>query len=433
MDGLSMDLPERSEQRFILPIGSYEPFVESVESFMEKKIFSDADIVQTIYMNTDEHLSPFGTSLKVRKYLPKQTDIPIVEGEQLLEIKRTDSGNKASKSRTKVDGIDDAEKLLNSTKCDYGPYLAVQYQRKHYVPTDGQGLRVTIDKDVNYFFLNSYGEWIKIGNEDDFFRIEVKRNKQDNEIAQMVEDILMTEGAVSTISKKYMSYNLLRRHRTGSITKPLYKDLSGIEIEAKLDVTGDVNDVFSEIRQMFKTKILDFYISRGSPHIMESGSINTYYHENGSDMVLKAVMKCDGARVVEKGYLEVVRDLYDFGCVTKRTETKKDFINVWDFHPDEVIGKLFRGRKTRYLENSETGRIYQLSLDHCCDLNGDEVMHQLEVEYVGTVKSGESSESDVIADISNIVQILIQKNLPIVPSTRTKESWLRRNIRYRER
>ena len=94
-----MDLPERVEERLFLVEEQINPLIEELGDVVTPLRFGNGGFVQTLYLNTPDHVVSFGTALRARRY-PTEFPQGYVDpnDEFFLEIKSLQT-NLASKLR----------------------------------------------------------------------------------------------------------------------------------------------------------------------------------------------------------------------------------------------------------------------------------------------------------------------------------------------
>ena len=422
MRNITLDLPRRIERRFIIP--SSAQFLDRVSPYVERKRFSDNRVVQTIYFNTDEHIVPFEMSLKARRYLPGFPAHPSLEDDTyFLDLKTTENEYK-QKVRLETT-LEEATEIVNGkfpfSEIPLRPYVLVHYSREHYVPNSSSKIRLTLDKDLRFFFFPpNQREAVEIGGEEDYVRIEIKEEEPDDVFDKVMREILTEISAFPTISKKFSAYNSLGLHRARTSGRPFHKELKDCEIESKLE--ADSEEVFHRVKQFFSDGHSDFKLSH-FPYTFESASINRYYRNNSG--LFKALFRGKNAHIVTKGKVEVMRNKFGLDCILKREELKgKDM----PLSPDvvasaQLLGELHRMRKAFWIENPRTTRFYHVSLDCCHGSPG--TLYEMEIEYTGRYTDfGKTREEEIIEDIAEITKTLVDKFPELRPSQLTKQGWL---------
>ena len=425
---IKIDLPTRTEQRYV--VLDAERFLALISPAVERKKFSDNDYVQTIYFNNEDHVVPFGLSLKARRYLPSSPDYPVLDNSiYFLDLK---SGLDQDKQKTRLEvSLEEATKFINKnyhfSEKPLRPYVAVVYWRRHYLPKNTDDIRLTLDTNLRYFFFPpNQKKGIEIGREDDFARLEIKIGKSDEKFNTLMSRVIREMGIFPVISKKSVAYRFLGKYLAQKFGKPFYKELKDCEIEAKLET--DSEKILPKIKNLFRKKNNDFQLPNHFPYTTQSASINRYY-KNKVDP-FKALLRGNVARIVRKEGLEIINDKFGLSCILKRKEIKGNAvpINSELLTSAELLGELHRRRKAFYLANIKTGRFYHISLDCCSSQSG--ILYEIEIEYTGrylenkTDEPQELTEKLIIDDIAQITKILLDKFPELKPSQLTKQAWL---------
>ncbi len=419
MKNVSVDLPNRTEKRYI--IQAPEALLEAISPHVREKVFSDNEYVQTTYFNNEDHVVPFTLSLKARKYLPEPITLPEIDDcIYLLDVKTGKKDNKQKVRREST--LRDAVELINRTykfQRPVRPYTTVGYHRNHYVPNNGNGMRITIDNGMEYFLFpegQTAGEFI---GQEDYTRVEVKGDDND-ETFRMLIRLIESLDVHPAISKKFTAYGLMGMCVTRKFGKKLRKDIKDCEIEAKLET--DSEDVFYEMKDLFRGEESGFRLPPHFPFTIESASINRYLRN--SDGIFKAKLGYDQIELVKKSETEIVDDLLRTNCIMKRRELKGTVVPMDSdiLKQAEILGELYRMRKAFWVD-TPNGRTYHISIDHCDGHPG--TLYEVEVEYVGNYEGTETAEEGkVVDDISRITDMFIKRFPSVRPSQLTKQAWL---------
>ncbi len=420
---IDFSMPEREEIRFALV--QHEHFLETIGGRFVSKQYSDKPYTQTIYFNNDDHDVPFGVSLKVRRYVqdPLCSLLSLTDKDYFLEVKKS-SGSKRTKTRD-VMTLEEAERFLNhqdSSMQNLRPYMAVVYHRRHFVPTDNTGVRVTLDDDIKYFyFLGS--DAIQTGSEDEYARLEIKETDS-CEASVFANDTAVAFGAVPVISKKCKGFYFATNFLTRRFGRPFYDELEDYEIEAKLDANGE--ESFRRAKRLFRSSSDNFLLAQHFPYTCETHGIQRYYAKD--DKTFRASFVGAGIKITGKWGETVIKDPFNLGCILKRRETKGSVIPA-DSHvlaSAEFIGCIDRSRKAFYVTNQATGRFYHISVD---DTSGSSShISQLEIEYVGKFGTNPiedpESEGHIVYDIATITRAILSNDPSLRPTTLTKKDFL---------
>lgn len=421
-----VDLPERIEKRFL--VFDRESFLKKIEPYFERIFFSENEFVQTIYFNNEEHVVPFGFSIKARRYLQKPVDFfSLLEGKYFLDLKKGIGENK-EKIRFEV-SLEEAARIVNEqfkfSDKQLRRYVAVEYLRNHFVPKNSDGMRITVDDNASYFFFpDSDSNGIEIGKESGFCRVEIKSSGKNNAFFPIAEKILSECNAIPIISKKFTAYNFLGIYLAKTFGKKFRKELKNCEIESKMELESE--NVFHKIKKFFENGNSNFRLPVHFPFTFSSASINRYYKQGGE--VFKAMFRGKDIEIVRKKKTEFVGNKLGLNCILKREEMKGEIvpINSELISSAELLGELYRMRKAFWIVNSNNNRFYHITLDCCVGRSG--TMHELEVEYTGVYSEYSenimANEAEIVNDIAEITQILLDNFPELKPSTLTKQEWL---------
>lgn len=454
---IDSDLSDRQEERFFIPLSFTGLFLQGINRILKVKRFSDREVAETIYFNNLAHEVPWGTSLKIRHYKRNLScsgrKIRLSNDQRyLLEVKKeSDKGSYSRRKERKEVPLEEVIDLVNS-QGDFinplHPYVGTEYLRCHYVPFSDLPIRVTVDTSVSYWFFSSSEIGLFLGSEP-YLRVEVKSHYSvlDSEAYRSISDLLNSCHAKPIISKKYMAYNLLCRYRT-KLGQKFSKELREHEIEAKLLLEAkDVSYIFRELQQIFGDKKGRFRTEEIFPYSFESASINEYFcYERGrkKEEALKFLFKGGWFKTIYKEGLEIVDNSLGLSCITKRREVKfspyqifspSSYLDLREKRQSQLkrdiffLGNLMRLRKAFWVESTETGRLYHLSVDQCT--HGDNRMYQLEIEYSASPKLSKESdpENSIIEDIAFIAeQIKSSFSSAVKPTALTKFQWLEKLV-----
>lgn len=426
---IKVDLPNREELRYL--IFNAEQIIAKLAPYVDRKKFSDNEIVQTIYFNNDNHDAPFSLSLKIRQYLPTRTEIlKLNKNKYFLDIKKRNSDNRKEKVRLEGN-LEELLQIINQ-EFKYGdsplrPFIAVEYSRQHYVPKNNENIRITLDSNMKYFYF-PFGkeEAVEIGREDNYSRVEIKISQPESEFMNDFNQIIENEKLFPIISKKFMGYFLLKNYQTSLSNNKFAKELKNYEIESKLEAESD--RIFPKIKYFCENNLNGFGIPKHFQYVFDSASINRYYqNEEG---YFKALLRGDKVKIVRKSPIEIIANNFNLKCVTKRTETKDQEVSLDSdlILSSKLLSELLRTRRAFYLVNNKTGRSYHITIDHC--VAEQKSLYQLEVEYTGTYSLitdeqiiSNNIEQEIINDIAYVTNELLINFPELKPSILTKQEW----------
>lgn len=447
-----IDLPERREIRFILPIEKQGEVLPLLHERFEPLIFSDRNITRTIYFNNQNHEVPWGYSLKARQYFHRRAfeDNSFLDNSEsyFVEIKASTSEFDRTKQRFEMT-LGEASVFLNDNVGvpvlaePLRPFVANEYERFHFTLKGGEhgNTRITCDIAPSYFLIEKNGILRLLG-EEPSLRIEIKTAPQQTAPElDIFEDQLQGLGARKTVSKKTAAFSLENHYLTRAAPR-LKKELSEVEIESKLIVT-DKNPAafFNQLTTQMRGGLGRFVIRDAFPYVVESGSFNSYFLPKGLNNTegVKVLARPTVAKAVLKSESEIIQDRYGLGCILKRKEVKGEYFPLTEDKLEEIlreqetnlgmplvlVGEIARSRKAFWVENKKTGRVYHISIDRC-QATGHS-LHQLEVEYIGT--SGECldlAEGEIIRDVVDLTNKIVETYPSSVkPEPLTKLAWLR--------
>ncbi|MBI3190948.1 hypothetical protein HYZ41_04575 [archaeon] len=377
-----IDLPTRDEIRYC--ITDTQEFLSRISPHFKEKEFSRNEFTQTIYFNNEEQTVPFGVSLKARRYI-YSPDPSIDENFEYFFDEKIGSGNKKTKKRTKI-RFGDISSYVNQNYNFLGvplrPYFMVVYHRNHYVPADENGIRLTLDIDMDYFFLpgnkKNVLDAVYIGHENTYSRLEVKE-KNRTQSSEHIKHIVDEMNLIPIISKKCKAYYFVDKYNKSMFGKPFVNELPEYEIESKL--AAESEETFHKVKDLFRNGYKGFVLSRHYPYTVESSSIHRYYEHGGS--VFKVLFKGNSASVKEKTNRIILIDPLNVDCIFSVNERKVDMTpeelqNVLAGHME---GEIYKAKKCFYLTNEDTGRFYHVSFDRCS--TEKDALCQMEVEYTG--------------------------------------------------
>lgn len=383
--------------------------------------FSENKYVQTIYFNNDDHVLPYGLSIKARRYLSNnKIKMPEPSDEFILEFKY-EKGDKRSKERTSTYWRE-IPKII-AKRYNFGnvlrPYIITSYFRDHYTNNEGD-LRITLDQDTKYFYVENNQTIVPLGSEK-FIRLEIKDFSSQNKHETIFSDLRKIYPLIPINSKKGVAYRYLKSYLSNKYGRKFKKEIRDIEIESKISIEDP--DIFIKVKDFFKHNkqysLTDFF-----PYTLESSSINKYFRNNGVEY--KFMLSGDQVKIVEKSKLLLLKGTQGIKNIVKRREKKAKKMSVWevDWKIYNFEKELFRVRKAFWVINNESKRFYHLTIDEC--FSGEKKFTQLEIEYTGTFGKNERdlAERKIITDISSITKLLLGKFFQLIPTSLTKYEWL---------
>jgi len=466
-----MDLPERVEERLFLVEEQINPLIEELGDVVTPLRFGNGGFVQTLYLNTPDHVVSFGTALRARRY-PTEFPQGYVDpnDEFFLEIKR---GNLREGRQTKekkrarlpliqlVGFLEDQQARWETRdeKADQTPFLelpekreevrplvGVEYHRRHFVPKkEKMGFRLTIDDTITYYACpedasNSRTfQMTKLGSES-HQRLELKidrRRLSDPNIAPLythARAVVEGLGGFRAVSKRYKAYERLHREQTKTLPE-IVNELKGFEIEAKLSL--DEPELFSHLKvHIANGGFQGFILSPDFPHASEVQARHGYVVDKDGNELGKLLFSGSKVKFNRKEPGSIVEDPYHLGCILKRAEEKGKYVTFTrEQHqaflaslPDSalVLGYLNRTKKKFYVLSTVSERKYGISVDRC--ITDDCVLVQLEIEYLGASKQPaqpELVEPEIVRDIADITrQCLRQYPGRLIPTAQTKFAWM---------
>lgn len=421
----TIDLQKRIERRYAL--ARAECFVASLSDLIEPIEFSDCCWTETIYFNTDEHIVPFETSVKARRYIQDHDRPPTLDDATpyLLEIK-IGMGEYKRKKRTHTLPLGEVLRILPKkypTAEPLRPYVADIYRRKHYRVAGCEDIRITIDTDTSfYYFPTDEKKALFLGREK-IARVEIKEGRPPRHVIDRINAALAACGAVPMVSKKFSAYALLRDYRYGRFLPPVRNEFPGTEFESKLTCLSE--QIFSPIKEFFRDTREGFQVCASCPFTIELSAAHAYYRdENGVYKIVVGTRK----------HPTIIRKEESVGQrhILARAEIKKNisFAEAALRHAGTLIGQFRKNKRRFLLECIETGRVYSITLDYCVVRQSR--LTQLEIEYYGILAdmvSGTPGQRETIEkDITTIARIISSRFPQLIPTSMTKKQWLQRVI-----
>lgn len=374
----------------------------------------------TVYFDNQECTLPFEISLKARRYAESELGQQFrlrSEDECIFEIKEGfmhEGWYLVKKKReTTTYGSIPASMPLNVPYA-VQPIYATCYQRQHWRLSSNPDVRITLDKDTNFYLVDNWqGE--RIGAEDRTL-IELKLPLETlSQYLPLLETLMQQFQAVPTISKKDAVHNAFN-----SFIKRKYQlphIITDTEIEAKLSLSISQQNVFQKIKCDFSNGMIDgFDLVREFPFTLERALLNAFVISPNGEYYRTSI---DGniKRDVTKETDFVFHDLYGLNCVVSRREYPAKIPEQLDGYPKKI---MYRKRKY-FLVCNTSGQKFSVLMDKST-YKGN-ALYQIEVEWVGKIPSQEE-KINAAKDISKIVYHIVGK-YGLNPTTLTKLEWLR--------
>ncbi len=442
----------RNEHRFFLLPEAGGNFLVWLEREWEEIRFSPNPHVLTLYFESDEHEVPFGTSVKARQFFPTPITLipPTWDEEFRFEVKGTRHEVERMKTAPKflrlAEAVSEARSLLKIPALR--PYLAVGYERRHFVPRDGSPIRFTVDREIRYWFLGpGVGGVAPLGDER-ILRLEAKVPVGEEEHPGWVDlrRSLGTYGALPINSKRNEGFARIGQYLADRFGLGVTRDLVGYEIEAKLLVHhDDPLALFRQIKEWTKRETLPILLPDHFPFTIDAETVNQYWAEE-SDVGL-----VDGLKVLFRGeqfnsVLKTKSEVLDpeIGIV-KRREVKaksvayspqayREMVTSWSerARSPRFLGHLIRWRRAIWPEEVNSRRVYHISLDRCAAAGRQMPLWQIEIEYIGSIRGGAAPTRDlertVVGELQHLVGCLLVcanqgGRVVLEPTTLTKFQW----------
>lgn len=435
---LSPDLSQRYEERLVLPLEERAEVEAFLNQYLAPVTYSDRRISRTIYFNNKDHQVPWGYSLRARQYFIARG---LHTGGELdpeevykVEVKAGNLDGYRSKQEQSLP-LSQAVGFLNqlislpNLSAPLRPFMIDEYERTHYQSSSGTNnqMRMTCDFVPSYFLIDSNGLLVKLADEQSV-RIEIKKGATSNSpLVNTIRAGLVELGARRVVSKKLAAYSYEAGHYKDTEGIPA-KDVRGYEIESKLLVL-DANPfgLFHEIASLMRKGMGKYAIPPTFPHILESASINSYYiSTDGNSLTedegVKILARPTVAKAVMKTVTEIVDNSEGLDCILRRREDKTPYFPTNKAELLKVLNEVGRSRGTVlrlageferdriafWFNNTQTHRVYHLSLDRCLD--DRKPLYQMEIEYTGTKGTiVPNPEPAVTQDIAEFTKMLIEQ------------------------
>jgi hypothetical protein len=296
------------------------------------------------------------------------------------------------------------------------PYAAASYARSHFLENQ-KGIRVTVDDDVRFYRFTGEFTGLMLGKAGhSIVELKIPPRKTSSPLANELQRIMRDESGVQGISKKATTFNLIADNfqKAGEAYEIPRHDT---EIEAKIAVDGDGQDVFHEIREDFTRGNLDgFRLSPEYPRVMETGKLHYYVLTPTNDYVRIEPKRSSEYQTVRED-LELAEDPYQLGNVIRRKETKGEARPILLKQPSRI---LQRKRKYFMVEKNDGTGDYAVVIDRTTH-KGHE-LYQMEVEDV-LESPPFGIEQRSVADVASIANFLVDE-YSLEPTTLTKGEWL---------
>jgi hypothetical protein len=419
----------RAEIRYYIDQHKAPKIRKTLSQLMNRNIFPDP-YNQTLYFNNDEHEVPFTYSIRARRYESKPLRNRFRldgDGKWIFEFKTTRSANgRFIRYKRRDDGLNLKEILSRVAKIrklggvsiphKLVPYSAASYARSHFLESQ-RGIRVTVDEDVRFYKFTGDLSGKMMGRADHaIVELKIPPHRTGSDLANELQHTLHKEDAQQGISKKATTFNLIddQLRKAGEAYKvPRHNT----EIEAKLALDSDGQDVFHEIRQDFsKGKVDCFRLSPKYPSVIETGKLHQYVLTPTNDYV-RIEPKRETRYLTVKEDLELANDPYDLGNVIRRREVTEPTQPGLLKQPSRT---LQRKRKYFMVETTKGRSEYAVVIDRTTH-RGHE-LYQMEIDDVLNSPSFDLERKSV-ADVASVASFLVEE-YSMEPTTLTKGEWL---------
>ena len=419
----------RAEIRYYVDPQKTPRVRKTLSHLMNRNIFPKP-YNQTLYFNNNLHEVPFTYSIRARRYdhRPLRAKFSLNPSEKwIFEFKTTKSVNgRFIRYKRRAEELPLKEilervskiKKLGETSIPHKlvPHSAASYARSHFLE-NSRGIRVTVDEDLRFYqFTKDLSGKILDKSDHSVVELKIPPHRTSSELASELQHILRKEDAYQGISKKATTFNLIaeRLRELGKAYEPPRHDT---EIEAKIALEGDDEDVFHEIRDdIGDGKLSGFRLSPGYSEVMETGRLHSYVLTPQNDYI-RVEPKTDTKFIAVRENLEIAKDPYNLGNVIKRHEQVKPTSLNPDNFPSRV---LQRKRKYFMVERTQGRGEYAIVIDRTTH-KGHE-LYQMEIDDVLNAPSF-TTEARSVADVSTIANYLVDE-YSMAPTTLTKGEWL---------
>jgi hypothetical protein len=296
------------------------------------------------------------------------------------------------------------------------PYSAASYARSHFLENQ-RGIRATVDEDVRFYKFTGDLKGKMIGRSDHaIVELKIPPHRTGSELANELQHTLHSQDAHQGISKKSTTFNLIddQLRKAGEAYKiPRHNT----EIEAKLALDSDGQDVFHEIREDFsKGKVDGFRLSTRYPSVVETGKLHQYVLTPTNDYVRIEPTHETRYQTVKED-LELAQDPYDLGNVIRRREIAEPTQPGLLKQPPRT---LQRKRKYFMVETTKGMSEYAVVIDRTTH-RGNE-LYQMEIDDILNSPSYDLERKSV-SDVASVASFLVEE-YSLEPTTLTKGEWL---------
>ena len=419
----------RAEIRYYVETGKAPKVRKALSHIMNKNNFPNP-YNQTLYFNNDEHEVPFTYSIRARRYenKPLRTRFRLDPNDEwIFELKTTRSLNgrfirhkrrdEELSFREILDKVGNIRKL-GGVRIPHrlAPYAAASYARSHFLENQ-KGIRVTVDEDVRFYRFTGETTGKLLGKADHaIVELKIPPRKTASPLANELQRVMKEEGGEQGISKKATTFNMMvdEFRRSGEAYDIPRHDT---EIEAKIALDDDAQDVFREIRADFsKGKLDGFRLSPDYPRVMETGKLHQYALTPANDYV-RIEPKRESEYLTVREDLEVAEDPFKLGNVIRRREVTGRAPASLLKQPSRI---LQRKRKYFMVEKTDSNGEYAVVIDRSTH-KGHE-LYQIEVEDV-LVSPSFNVERRSVTDVASIASFLVEE-YSLEPTTLTKGEWV---------
>lgn len=419
----------RAEIRYYIDHRKAPETRKILSHLMNRNIFPDP-YNQTLYFNNDEHEVPFTYSIRARRYEtePLKNSFRLDEDSKwIFEFKTTRSLNgRFIRYKRRDDDLMLGDILARVARIrklggvriphKLAPYAAASYSRSHFLESQ-RGIRVTVDEDVRFYRFTGDLTGKMIGRADHaVVELKIPPHRTGSDLANELQHVLRTQDAYQGISKKATTFNLIddQLRKAGAAYKVPRHDT---EIEAKIALNSDNQDVFHEARDDFsKGKVDGFRLSTRYPGVVETGRLHHYVLTPTNDYV-RLEQKRQTRYLTVKEELELAEDPYRLGNVIRRHEVSEPTQPGLLKQP---VRTLQRKRKYFMVEKTEGRSEYAVVIDRTTH-RGHE-LYQLEIDDVLSSPTFDTEKRSV-TDVASIASFLVDE-YSLEPTTLTKGEWL---------
>ncbi len=418
------DQGARIEWGYSVSKSKISSLLSELNDFAEEKYVAK-DFNHTIYFNNLEHELPFGLSMRARRYssytLPHSFKLRPY-GKWLFETKYSEGDGSSIKEREEL-SLGESLSVAKCNPCNLtltlplAPHTADSYNRVQFEAKADNSIRITVDRNTEFFWLRNGLNGNSIGKENKA-RIEIKMplDKIDSEATHSLLELLSDNGAMIEIGKKYAGYKKLGKYLREAAKMPVEE--SDTEIEAKLSLNRKDQFIFHRIKYDFYNGVFSgFNVSGRLPWTLESSAVHVYdFNEAGR--VLRTSMK----RTTTKSGEQIMNDDFGLGCILKRTEIKEKSGRSSDATDllRSISNTIIKRRKYFIVEDSN-GSTYCVSMDDSSNMR----RHLFQIEVERTLLSPSKKEEDAAVDgIGRITNGILKRYPHLKPTTLTKAKWL---------